>query len=111
MKFDVIRVQKLVLAVVREALVSRKYDTHASKSSCKELSQVVLNRVKSDQKDAGVKRYKYVVTASIGSIAEKPGVQFSSRSLWNATTDEFVSVDYSDDTKYAVVVVYAVYFE
>lgn len=111
MKFDAVRMEHLLRGVVREALTGRDYDPVGSKTLCQELSMTILDRVKTDQKASSVRRYKYVVMVSIGSVTEQPGVQFSSRSLWNATTDDFVSIDYVDETKYAVVVVYAVYFE
>jgi hypothetical protein len=110
-KFDALRMEHILRDVVREALTGREYDAIGSKALCQELSMTVLDRVKADQKTSSARRYKYVVMVSIGSVTEQPGVQVSSRSLWNATTDDFVSIEYTDETKYAVVVVYAVYFE
>jgi len=60
-------------------------------------------------------RYKFVISATIGNTPEKQpaGVMVGSRCLWNAVTDNCSTATYVDDdeTFYAVVVVFAVYFE
>jgi len=61
------------------------------------------------------RRYKYIVTASIGSMppTDFASVLVASKCLWNSVTDKHSTANYVDDqeTFYAVVVVFAVYLE
>jgi len=59
--------------------------------------------------------YRYVVTATVGSLqpADQASLLVASKCLWNGATDAYSSVTYVDDdeTFYAVLVVFAVYLE
>jgi hypothetical protein len=111
MKFDGQRVKKLVGDLLTETMTGRHYNAADCKWLSQELSETVLDRVKVDTHTVGLRRYKFVAVVSIGSVVEKPGVLFAGRCLWTPSTDNFVSASFSNDSLYAVVEVYAVYFE
>ena len=55
--------------------------------------------------------YKHVVLVLIGSISDQPSIFLGSRCLWNENTDSFISVRFQNQTLYAVVLIYALYYE
>jgi len=105
------RIQKLIVTALDEVVKGRKYVASDCKWLAQDLSADLLERVKNDQRDAGVRRYKFVAVVNVGSVAEHPDVQLSSRCLWVPSTDTFSSASYSNDSLFAVATVYAVYFE
>jgi len=94
-----------------DQLKGRKYVATDCKWLAQDLSADLLERVKNDQRDAGVRRYKFVAVVNIGSVSEYPDIQLSSRCLWVPNTDGFASASYSNDSLFAVATVYAAYFE
>lgn len=69
-------------------------------------SQVIRARVK----DLMIPRYKIVVLVHIGELAGQ-SMQISSRCLWDASNDTFVSYNFKNSSLFGVANVYAVYFE
>jgi len=59
--------------------------------------------------------YKFVVTATIGSMlkTQPTSLMIGSKCLWNGGTDVYSTITYvdEDETFYSVVVVFAVYLE
>jgi len=81
-RFDCNRVEKLIQSALVDQLKGRQYAAQDCKSLTKDVSADLLERVKLDQRDAGVRRYKYVIVVNVGSVAEHPDMQLSSRCLW-----------------------------
>jgi len=103
--------EKLINTALLEQLKGRKYVAADCKWLTQDLAADLLERVKSDQRDAGVRRYKFVTVVNIGSVTEHPDVQLASRCLWGPNTDGFASASYRNDSLFAVATVYAVYHE
>lgn len=98
---------KLLVSMLRD----HKYDAQCSARTAVDIANTARTRLKA----LAFPRYRYVVTATIGSMQpnELPSLLFGSKCLWNGVTDAFSSVTYVDDdeTFYAVVVAFAVYLE
>jgi len=103
--------EKLIATALVEQLKGRKYVAADCKWLTQDLSADLLERVKNNQRDAGVRRYKFVSVVNVGSVTEHPDIQLASRCLWVPNTDAFASASYSNDSLFAVATVYAVYFE
>jgi len=110
-RFDSNRVENLVAAALLDQLKGRKYVASECKWLAQDLSADLLERVKNDQRDAEVRRYKFVVVVNVGSVTEHPDMQLASRCLWVPNTDGFASASYSNDSLFVVATVYAAYFE
>jgi len=108
---DSYHIEKLIANALVEQLKGRKYVAADCKWLAQDLSADLLERVKSFQRDAGVRRYKFVAVVNIGSVTEHPDMQLASRCLWVPSTDAFASTSYSNDSLFAAATVYAVYFE
>ena len=100
-------VERTTEAVLIERLKDEKYDP----STCKELSQEMAAKIMDKLKALKIKHYKLVALVSIGSVSERPGMQFGSRCLWNENTDSFASVKFTNGSLFAVAMVYGFYFE
>ncbi|OWF53454.1 tctex1 domain-containing protein 1-like [Mizuhopecten yessoensis] len=105
--FKLCEVEKVTETTLKEHLDSVVYDS----ANCKELSQKTAADILEKVKSLGFKRFKIIANVSIGSLKEKPGMQFGSRCLWNKNTDNFVSVKYSNSSMFAVAMVYGLYFD
>ncbi|KAK3094788.1 hypothetical protein FSP39_006255 [Pinctada imbricata] len=105
--FRVGTVEKTTENILAEHLKDETYDP----LRCRELSQKLASTILERVKVMGYKRYKIITNVSIGSLKEKPGMQFGSRCLWNKNTDNFVSVKYSNNSIFAVAMIYGLYFE
>ncbi|XP_074661569.1 dynein light chain Tctex-type 5-like [Tubulanus polymorphus] len=100
-------VEKLIKDVLGERLADVYYEANRCKSLTQELAAEIMERLKS----LAYKRYKMVAVVSIGSLRERPGMQFGSRCLWNEQLDSFLSVKYSNGSLFAVAMIYGLYFE
>lgn len=100
-------VQKTVEDILTEYLGDMEYDSH----QCKILSQTISAKILEAIKGLGFKGYKMVAVVSIGSMKERPGMQFGSRCLWNKDTDNFVSAKYSNKSLFAVAMIYGLYYD
>lgn len=94
-----------------EVLKENLQDVEYNSSKCRELSQTIASKIMEKIKQLGLLRYKVIAVVSIGSLKEKPGMQFGSRCLWNKNTDNFTSVKFSNKSIFAVAMVYGLYFE
>jgi len=101
----------LIDDALTELLKGRKYVAADCKWLVQDISADLLERVKNDQRDAGLRRYKFVAVVNVGSVVEHPDMQLASRCLWAPSTDAFASACYTNDSLFAVATVYAVYFE
>ena len=105
--FSACEVEKLTEHILAERLNDIKYDP----STCKVLSQELAGHIMERMKAFNFKRYKMVAVVSLGSIKERPGLQFGSRCLWNQNTDSFASVKYTNGSIFAVAMIYGLYYE
>ena len=106
-RFEVKKVERLVRGVLVENLKTTNYDPMTCKLISQDLAAVIMERLKI----LHIKRFKLVTVVSIGSLNDKPGMQFGSRCLWNEKTDSFASVKFTNGSLFAVAMVYALYFE
>lgn len=97
--------------IAEKELSEQLKDVEYSPNDCRDLSQTLAKSIMEKVKSLGLKRYKIVTNVSLGSLKEKPGMQFGSRCLWNKNTDNFVSVKFSNSSIFAVAMVYGLYFD
>ncbi len=99
--------EKVAEGVLRERLEHVTYDPVVCKQLSQELAAIIMERVKA----LHFQRYKMIAVVSIGSLKERPGLQFGSRCLWNQNTDSFASVRFTNRSLFAVAMVYGLYYE
>lgn len=92
-------------------LVDHLHDKEYEPTACKTLSQLLSSQILEKIKTMGYGRFKMVCVVSIGSMKERPGMQFGSRCLWNKETDNFISTKYSNSSLFAVAMVYGLYYD
>ena len=102
---------KEVERVAEQVLVDNLQDINYEPVLCKRLSQELASKIMDSVKTLQIKRYKLIAVVSIGSIKERPGMQFGSRCLWNQETDTYASVKFTNGSLFAVAMVYGLYFE
>lgn len=100
-------VEKCAEQVMKDTLKDVTYDA----SVCRDMSPEVASAIIEKMKQFSLQQYKLVCVVSLGSLKEKPGVQFGSRCLWNKETDNFVSVRYTNGSLYAVAMIFGMYFD
>ncbi|KAL3885366.1 hypothetical protein ACJMK2_025437 [Sinanodonta woodiana] len=100
-------VKQVAERILKGSLSDSEYDALQCRSLCQTLSSKILEEIQT----LGYKRYKVVCVVSIGSMKDKPGMQFGSRCLWNKDTDYFINVKYSNASLFAVAMVYGLYFD
>lgn len=105
--FKLNMVEKSAEQVLSEKLKDIVYDSNA----CRDMSPDVASAIVDSIRHFSLHQYKLVCVVSLGSLKEKPGVQFGSRCLWNKDTDNFVSVKYSNGSVYAVAMIFGLFFE
>ena len=106
-KFRSYEVERKTHEILMEHLHDKEYDAQ----QCKSLSQTISAKILEAIKSLGFKRYKMVAVVSIGSMKERPGMQFGSRCLWNKETDNFISAKYNNTSIFAVAMVYGLYYD
>ncbi|KAK6173063.1 hypothetical protein SNE40_016596 [Patella caerulea] len=99
--------ERITEKVLNENLHSTKYSPVSCKEKSQLLAAIIMDRVKCVVDSS----FKVVAAVSIGSLTEKPAMQFGSRCLWNKETDHFISVKYSNSHIFAVAMIYCLYFE
>ena len=83
------------------------YDPIRSRHLSKQLSTKALACLK----DLGLRRYKLVVTVTIGGLKERPSLASGSRCLWNVATDDQAFAMFSGPAVFAMAAAYALYYE
>ena len=106
MNFRPIFVEKEVKKILDQFLQTQPYDPQNAGYMTAALSEAVKARVK----DIGFKRHKLIVQIFLGS-QDSQSLVTASRCVWDAETDNFVSVCCENGTIFAIANVYAVYFE
>lgn len=106
-KFIPSRIEELVQEILSLKLKSVSYEPQLSKKLCKTLSEEIKKTIK----PFIFPRYKLVVTMAIGQNTSQESLIMGSRALWNAETDNQCTVNFKNDTLYAVATIFAVYFD
>ena len=86
------------------------HETVYSPNDSGRLTAMLTDVIKDRVKELGFKRHKIVVQVVLGSQGDQ-SMQMVSRCLWNSDTDNFVSVSYENKAIFAIVGIFAVYFE
>lgn len=105
-KFNVSKVQKLVNDILSNHLENVRYEP----SKCKEMVQLLSEEIKTRVKSIVYKRYKLIVNLTIGQNTGN-SIVIASRSLWNAETDNGCTVQYKNNSLFAVAVIFATYYD
>ena len=105
--FNSCEVEKVAETVLVDRLKNLKYEPSKCKILSQELAATIMERLKS----LHLRRYKLVAVVSIGSLKERPGMQFGSRCLWNQETDSFASIKFTNESLFAVAMIYGLYYE
>ncbi|GFN90078.1 TCTEX1 domain-containing protein 2-like [Plakobranchus ocellatus] len=79
-------------------------------STAAQLTQTIADKVKNLTKELNCPRYKVVSTVVVGECKNQ-GLETASRCLWDDGKDNFATVCHKNKTIFAVVTVFAVYFE
>ncbi len=104
--FDCAKVQQFVRDIIATRLKGQGYSGNLCRNLASNLSDVIKGRVKK----MGFPRHKLIVHTIIGEKL-RHDLQVCSRAVWNDKTDNHVTVTYENESLYAVVTIYAVYFE
>ncbi|GFS02294.1 Tctex1 domain-containing protein 2-like [Elysia marginata] len=75
-----------------------------------QLTQTVADKVKNLTKELNCPRHKLVSTVVVGECKNQ-GLETASRCLWDDSKDNFATVTHKNKSIFAVVTVFAVYFE
>ncbi|RUS85723.1 hypothetical protein EGW08_006517 [Elysia chlorotica] len=102
---------KLVETCAHQVLKAELDNVSYNANTCRELSQVIAGLIMDRLKSFSLSQYKLVCVVSIGSLKDRPAMQFGSRCLWNKVTDNFVSVKYTNSSVFAVAMIYGLYFD
>ncbi|XP_056270714.1 dynein light chain Tctex-type protein 2B [Pseudoliparis swirei] len=104
-KFKPAIVKTCIREIVRERLSGMQYDPEG----VPELSRSLAECIKDKVKNAGFDRYKLVVQVVIGEQRGQ-GVKMSSRSLWDADTDNYAEDVFMNDSLFCLVAVFGSYY-
>ncbi len=101
-------IYKMIDDLIYEEMSDKRYDAKLCKEMAQDLAAKIMDKVKALE----IRRYKYVVTVSIGSVqGDPPGLRMCSRCLWNKNTDSSVTVNYMNPSLYVVVIIYGLFVE
>lgn len=106
-KFTPSRIEEVVQEILSLKLNGVRYDPQRCKKFCKDLSEEIKKTIK----PFIFPRYKLVVTMAIGQNTSQESLIMGSRALWNAETDNQCTVNFKNETLYAVATIFAVYFD
>ena len=98
--------QRLVEEMLEEELKDKQYSHSFGNDYAKQLA----NKIKQKVMSLNYTRYRIVTFVAIGQ-KENGTIKVASRCLWNQSHDTFTEAAYSNQSLYAVAVVYAVYLE
>ena len=105
-KFSIAQVEMKITSILESYLDGEEYEERKCGLLARNISDVIKSRVK----DMDMPRYKIVCLVTMGQIADEC-VQFVSRCVWSADTDNYASKTYRNNSLFCTVVVYGVYFE
>ncbi|XP_063748420.1 dynein light chain Tctex-type protein 2B isoform X1 [Eleginops maclovinus] len=110
-KFKPAIVKECIREIVRERLSGMRYDPEEVPELSRSLADCIKDKVKNQlsSTDAGFDRYKLVVQVVIGEQRGQ-GVKMSSRTLWDADTDNYAEDVFINDSLFCVAAVFGSYY-
>ena len=72
------------------------------------ITKLISNDVRDKLKELALPRYKYMVHVTLGEQRTE-GVHVGTRCLWDADTDNYASVTFTNDSIFCVATAYGVY--
>jgi len=106
-KFNAARIEEVASEALANSLSNFKYEP----TRCKRVIKEVTEEIKRCVKPLIYNRYKLVVSVTIGERCANESLILGSRSLWNPETDNECTVNYKNESIFAVATIYAVYFD
>ena len=100
------KVKVEVESILHDNLKDVKYDSKQCANLCRDLSQMIRNRIK----DLGFVRYRIISNVIIGQCLEQ-GLEFASRCVWDDKVDNHASVTYKNHSIFAIALIHGVFFE
>jgi hypothetical protein len=104
---DTTAIETITHEILSNTLQHVRYDP----DTCRLHSQRLAGRIMEAIKSFGIRHYKYVTVVSIGSLRERPGMHFGSRCLWDEGMDSFATVKYTNESLFAVAMLYGLHFD
>ncbi|XP_063397610.1 dynein light chain Tctex-type protein 2B-like [Mytilus trossulus] len=105
-KFKPEDIEPIIYGFLKDNLEFCTYDSE----ECKHLSMELSEELKDVVKAMKFPRYKFVTMVTIGQ-KNKQCVSIGSRSIWDKDMDTYASVHYSNESIFAVAIVFATFFE
>ena len=103
-KFYPSKAKDICETVLTAQLDNATYDDE----SAKEWIFKIGNSIKNEIKSLKIPRYKVAVQVTIGQMKDQ-GVSVASRCLWDISNDNYASVNYTNNTLWANVMVFVLY--
>ena len=105
-EFRPVVVRNAIQTILSNQLKDVKYSPKEIKALTSELSLLIQRKVKG----LGFDRHKLICNVVIGQRTDQ-GVQMASRCLWDPVNDNWASVEFVNDTVFAIATVHGVYFD
>ncbi|XP_069126193.1 dynein light chain Tctex-type 5-A-like [Argopecten irradians] len=104
--FQTSKIEAIAKEVMEQTLSNVNYNSALCNRLVCDISQMIKNKVRG----LNMPRYRVIVHVFIGQSKDQ-SMQMASRCVWDASTDNFSSYTYTNDSIIAVAAVYGVYFE
>jgi hypothetical protein len=105
-KFNSSRTQRLVKDILFNQLANVKYEP----TKCRDLVQILSDEIKHRIKLHIYKRYKIIVHLTIGQNTDEC-LLIASRALWNTDIDNQCTINFKNESIFAVATIFAVYHD
>jgi len=100
------KVEKFLLELLEMRLKTERYEPR----SCSTLTTTLADVIKARMKKMGFQRHRFVVYVVVGEKRDQ-GLQACGRCVWDARTDNFVTVTYENASLFVIANVYGIYYE
>ncbi|XP_041354931.1 dynein light chain Tctex-type protein 2B-like [Gigantopelta aegis] len=100
------KVERAIMLLLEAQLANVKYEPKRCTAQTRRITDLVKTKVK--QMD--FQRYKLVCSVMLGQCNDQ-GIEAVSRCVWDSQADGCACIHYKNDSLFAVVTVYGVYFE
>ena len=99
------KIRDLIQQVLSSHLDNMEYNHEICGAKCKTISKMIENGVKS----LFSAQYKITALVYIGAVRDR-GIEMTSQSLWNPSTDSFVMATFNNNSLFATGIVFATLF-
>ncbi len=106
-KFNSNQIKDVVAQILASFLSEFKYEP----VKCKRIIKEVSEEIKRSVKPMIFSRYKLVVNVTIGEKCSNESLIMGSRCLWNPEADNQCTVEFKNNSIFAIATVFAVYFD